>query len=318
MTLSRVVVTGAAGFIGSHLVDTLLDRGCSVLGIDLFTDYYPPIDKRDNLRRALDSQSFTLLEADVANGGLEPHLEAVDTVFHLAAQPGVRSSWGSGFDAYVRANIVATQKLLETCRSFPGIRVVNASSSSVYGNPARVPTSETDPTEPLSPYGITKLAAEFMCRMYSIEHRVSTVSLRYFSVYGPRQRPDMAIRRLIDASLTESEFGLNGDGTQERDFTFVSDVVEATIRAATADVPPGSVYNVGGSASMPLARLIDLISDLTGFPIEVTRRSPMKGDAQKTHADIGLAHRELDWFPSTLPEDGLKAQIAWQLAGRRE
>lgn len=315
-TPSRALVTGAAGFIGSNLVDALINRGCTVDGIDSFTNYYSARVKNNNLANAMQSDRFRLLALDVGVDALEPHLEGVDTVFHLAAQPGVRSSWATEFPAYVQHNIVATYRLLEACRSFPNIRVVNASSSSVYGNATRYPTSEDSPTEPISPYGVTKLAAEQLVHLYGATLGVSTVSLRYFSVYGPRQRPDMATHRLIEATLTDTDFPLLGDGRQERDFTFVEDVVEANLLAATADVPGGSVYNVAGGSSISMFALIDLVASQAGKRVRVSRQPPMHGDAAKTGGDISKAQQDLGWRPNTELEQGVKLQIAWHLASR--
>jgi len=316
MTPGRAMVTGAAGFIGSHLVDALTVKGYFVVGIDAFTNYYSEQTKRNNLSNALRSDRFRLLDLDIGKDALESHLEGVDTVFHLAAQPGVRSSWTTGFPTYVHHNIVATHRLLEACRSFPDIRVVNASSSSVYGNATGYPTAEDGPTRPISPYGITKLAAEQLTHLYGTSLGVSTVSLRYFSVYGPRQRPDMATHGLIEAALTDTDFLLLGDGRQERDFTFVEDVVEANLCAATADVAPGSVYNVAGGCSISMLALIDLVSGLTGQEIRVTRQPYVQGDAARTGADISKAQRDLDWRPNTELDQGVKLQVAWHLAYR--
>lgn len=310
----RTIVTGAAGFIGSHMVEALVDRHNSVIGIDSFTDYYSPETKVRNLSTVLGSPEFQLLRVDLASQPLEPLFEGVETVFHLAAQPGVRGSWASGFDTYVERNILGTQRLLEASRSFPGLRIVNASSSSVYGNAANYPTSEEDPTRPLSPYGVTKLAAEHLCSVYGANFGLSTVSLRFFSVYGPRQRPDMANYRIIQSAVTGDAFPLFGDGNQVRDFTFVGDVVAANLAAASADVAPGSIYNIGGGSSCTLSEMIDLVSTVCHKKVMISRQPPVEGDAVRTGADISKAARDLGWSPNTSLEEGIVAQVSWQLA----
>lgn len=309
-----MVVTGAAGFIGSHLVDALLDRGHNVKGIDSFTEYYSRKTKLANLTSALRTPGFDLIDADLASVPLEPLLDGVDTVFHLAAQPGVRSSWATGFRNHVECNVVAIQRLLEASRSFPSIRIINSSSSSVYGNATRYPSTEDDATRPFSPYGVTKLAAEQLCGVYADNWNLSTVSLRYFSVYGPRQRPDMATYRMIESALTNTPFPVFGDGRQVRDFTFVADVVEANIRAASSELRPGAVYNIGGGSSVPILELLELVSKTTKRQLEIDWRPPVAGDALRTGADISLASKDLDWRPRTSIDEGVAAQVAWQVA----
>ena len=310
----RVLVTGAAGFIGSHVVEELLSRQYDVVGVDCFTDYYPPRIKHRNIAELKTSQSFELVTVDLLTDPIKPLLEGIETVFHLAAQPGVRLSWATGFKDYVERNIIVTQRLLDACRSFPRIRVINASSSSVYGNASQYPTSETQPTRPLSPYGVTKLASEELCSVYGLNFGVQTVSLRFFSVYGPRQRPDMATYRMIEAVKADKPFPVYGSGNQIRDFTFVADVVEANMAAAAADVASGSVYNIGGGSASTVLEMAGLVSKVAGRELNLDIGSAVEGDTIRTAADTTRAQNELGWFPRTGIEIGVKAQVAWQLA----
>jgi nucleoside-diphosphate-sugar epimerase len=275
-------VTGAAGFIGSHVVEELLSRRYEVVGVDCFTDYYPPQAKRRNIDGLREIQGFELLTSDLTTEPIEPLLEGIETIFHLAAQPGVRSSWATGFKDYVERNIIVTQRLLDACRSFPQIRVVNSSSSSVYGNASHYPTSETHPTRPSSPYGITKLAAEELCSVYAMNFGIRSVSLRYFSVYGPRQRPDMATYKMIEAAKSATAFSVYGTGHQVRDFTFVADVVEANLAAAFADLKPGSVYNIGGGSASTVLEMADVVSKVTGKRLELDIQPVVEGDTHRT------------------------------------
>ncbi len=307
----HALVTGAAGFIGSHLVEALLDRGDTVIGVDCFTDYYATDTKRRNLAVAERSAGFELVDADLLDLDLTDVLDGVDLVFHHAAQPGVRLSWADGFSTYVRHNVEATQRLLEAARSVEVQRCVYASSSSIYGNADRYPCVETDLPRPFSPYGVTKLAAEQLCVAYAENYGLSTTSLRYFTVYGPRQRPDMAFHRLIQASLSETPFPLYGDGSQERDFTYVADVVAANLAAADADTRPGSVFNVAGGGSAKLREVIELVEQLTGRPVPIDRRGDQAGDVARTGGDIGRAEAHLGWTPVVETSVGLAAQVAW-------
>ncbi|MGH7930152.1 MAG: NAD-dependent epimerase/dehydratase family protein, partial [Candidatus Binatia bacterium] len=312
MSTGRVVVTGAAGFIGSHLVEALLNLGHHVIGVDSFTDYYAETIKHRNLARALEQPRFQLARIDLTHDELESMLKGVDLVFHLAAQPGVRTSW-SGFRNYVERNTLATQRLLEACRSIRGLRFVNASSSSVYGNYSEAPMSETCPTKPFNPYGVTKLAAEQLCSLYGANGIVWTVSLRYFTVYGPRQRPDMATYRMIEAAARGTTFPLLGDGSQVRDFTFVDDVVQANLRAAFSKVNAGSVYNIAAGSSRSVADVITLVSSVVGRPVKCQYLAVAEGDPACTGADISRAAADLGWRPLTKIDDGIAAQVAWQL-----
>src|ERR687891_1092864 len=242
----RALVTGCAGFIGSHLTESLLGDGHEVLGVDCFNDNYDRSQKLANLRIALDFESFRFARCDLAEADVSGLLAGCETVFHLAAEPGVRSSWGTRFHVYLRNNLAATQRLLESAVSLTDIRFVYASSSSVYGDAETLPTPEDTPPRPLSPYGVTKLGAEQLCLLYHVNHGLQTVALRYFSVYGPRQRPDMAFNRFCRAALAEEPVTLFGDGRQTRDFTYVADVVAATRAAALSAAAPGRGFKRGG------------------------------------------------------------------------
>jgi UDP-glucuronate 4-epimerase len=314
--VTRALVTGCAGFIGSHLTEALLADGAEVLGIDCFTDNYAAADKHANLERARGYDGFRLVAAELSAVALEPLLDDRDVVFHLAAEPGVRASWGTRFDRYVRNNVAATQRLLEASAAEPGRRIVYASSSSVYGDAERLPTPEDATPQPLSPYGVTKLAAEQLCRLYHAEHGVDAVALRYFSVYGPRQRPDMAFRRFCAAAIAGRPIELFGDGRQTRDFTFFADVVAATRAAAAAPGAGGRVYNIGGGAHVSLNGALERLAAIAGRPLDVRRRGREDGDVRHTGADIALARAELGFEPATALDHGLAAEFEWVL-GRR-
>ncbi len=314
----KALVTGAAGFVGSHLVDALLQEGAEVRGLDRFSDYYSSSIKRSNLTAALADPRFELHEADLATADLVPVLDEVDVVFHAAAQAGVRASWGSEFDAYLHDNLAATQRLLESAVACPDPpRIVYSSSSSVYGNAERYPTSEDDLPAPHSPYGVTKLAAEHLCRLYGANLGVHTVSLRYFTVYGPRQRPDMAFHRLCEAALGGEPFPMLGDGSQIRDFTFVGDVVGANLLAAQADVPPGTCVNIAGGTQVSLREVIDQIGALAGVELPLVRLGSQRGDVARTGGSTERARDLLGWKAEIALEDGLASQLAHHARGRR-
>jgi nucleoside-diphosphate-sugar epimerase len=306
--VSRYLVTGCAGFIGSHLVERLLQRGDGVVGVDAFTDYYSRKQKEANLAPARMHSGFSFTELDLADAPLEPLVADTDGVFHLAAQPGVRGSWGDTFAIYVGDNILATQRLLEAAAAAQR-RVVMASSSSVYGNAEAYPTREGAVPRPISPYGVTKLACESLARSYSESLGLDVVSLRYFTVYGPRQRPDMAFSRIISALLGGTTFRVFGSGRQSRDFTFVGDAVEATL-AAMAAGPGSRVYNVGGGSETTLERVIEICEELAGRRLDVHYEPAAVGDVRRTAADTSLLRSELGWIPRTGLEDGLTAQFA--------
>jgi UDP-glucuronate 4-epimerase len=315
--VSRALVTGAAGFIGSHLTESLLADGHDVVGADCFTDNYQRADKLANVERARDHDRFELRTVDLAAADSARLVAGCDVVFHLAGEPGVRASWGSRFDRFVRSNVTATQRLLEAVKEAPGIRFVYASSSSIYGDAERLPTREDATPQPLSPYGVTKLAGEQLCRLYHTAFGVDTIALRYFSVYGPRQRPDMAFRGFCRAAIAGDPIVVFGDGRQTRDFTFVADVVAATRAAAEAKDGGGRAYNVGGGARVSLDRALELLAGIAGRPLDVRRQSRQSGDARHTGADISRAREQLGFHPATGLEAGLRAEFEW-VRGRRE
>ncbi len=312
--MKKAIVTGAAGFIGSHLCESLLNLGYQVDGIDSFTDYYDPALKESNICHLKEQNAFRLHRADLNDIPLEPLLDGTDIVFHQAAQAGVRSSWGDEFDRYTRWNIMATQRLLEKVRQYPVRRVVIASSSSVYGDTTDLPVTEQSATWPHSPYGVTKLAAEHLGRLYRRNFGVPTVALRYFTVYGPRQRPDMAFRRLIEAAERGLQFGIYGTGEQSRDFTYVQDTVDANLLAASAE-DPSAVYNVGGGARISLNESIELIESITGHEIKVERTARQKGDVRDTWADTSRAEQELGFRPKIAIREGLERMVEWYRTG---
>jgi UDP-glucuronate 4-epimerase len=296
----RYLVTGAAGFIGSRLLETLLERGHDAIGWDAFTDYYDPALKEENAR------DLPLSRIDLAEDPLD--LEGLDGVFHLAGQPGVKS-FGGVFPVYVRQNVLASQRLFEAAVA-SGARVVLASSSSIYGDAEAYPTPEDAAPRPLSPYGITKLACEHLADAYRKEFGLGAVTVRYFTIYGPRQRPDMAFTRMTSCLAGGRPFELYGDGSQSRSFTFVDDAVEATI-AAMEGATSGAVYNVGGGSEVSMLEAIDTLGAIAGRRLELVRRPRREGDAQRTAADITRIGRDLGWKPTTAFEDGLAAQWRW-------
>jgi UDP-glucuronate 4-epimerase len=310
----RALVTGVAGFIGSTLAERLISEGDDVLGIDVFSDYYPPAIKRSNVAR-LSGPSFRLVEGDLAELDLHAQLDEIDVVFHQAGQPGVRKSWGNDFGHYSRQNIEATQQLLEAVRASSSVRrFVFASSSSIYGDAERFPTQESDVPAPISPYGVTKLAAEHLTRLYGSSLGVETVSLRYFTVYGPRQRPDMGFSRFIHAALTGAEIEIFGTGEQIRDFTFVDDVVSANLASAHASVPAGSVFNVAGGSSVSVNQVLAILEEIHGAPLRVAHRPAADGDAFRTGASTEAISSALGWHPTVALKEGLRAQYEWSAA----
>lgn len=296
----RYVVTGAAGFIGSHLAEALQAAGHEVVGIDCFTDYYDPALKEEN------AHGLDVRRLDLAEDGLD--LTGVDGVFHLAGQPGVKS-FGDVFPLYLRRNVLATQRVFEAAAS-AGVRVVFASSSSVYGEAERYPTAEDVPPRPVSPYGITKLACEHLARAYGRSFGLDTVVLRYFNAYGPRQRPDMAFTRVVEALASGGSFTLFGDGEQSRSFTYVADVVEATMLAIER-AAAGTTLNVGGGQEATMNETIAMLERIAGRTLDVRRDEAVAGDQRRTKADSTRAREALGWEPRTFLEDGLAAEWAW-------
>jgi len=329
----RCLVTGVAGFIGSHLAERLLREGYEVIGLDCFTDYYAREVKEANLQLLALQPRFRFAEANLVLSNLEPYLAGVDVVFHQAGQPGVRASWGDTFRIYVEDNVLATQRLLEACKGSAIRHFVYASSSSVYGDSADLPVTENSPTRPVSPYGVTKLAGEHLCYLYRANYGVPTVALRYFTVYGPRQRPDMAFHRFIEAIYSGKPIQVYGDGEQSRDFTFVADAVEAnmlTLRMP-ASLATGSmenqylesagighdgwrVWNIGGGCRATVKQIIALLERFVGQKAILNYLPAQHGDARHTWADVSAARRDLGFAPHTGLEEGLQAQVAWQLA----
>ncbi len=306
----RALVTGAAGFIGSRVAGRLRSAGVPVVGVDTFDPYYGRRQKESNLAALRADSGFELREGDLSEVDLVPYLRGVTHVFHCAAQAGVRGSWASGFGHYVTSNIVATQRLLEAVREAGVTRFVYSSSSSVYGD-ITAPVDENAPTNPRSPYGATKLAAEHLCGVYAREFGVPCVSLRYFTVFGPGQRPDMAFHRMIEAALTGVVFPMFGDGSARRDFTFVEDVVSANIRAALADVSAGAVYNIGGGDSRTVSQVLDDLERIIGTPVPIRREARQAGDVKITAAITDRARDELAWTPSVSWDDALTRQVEW-------
>ena len=301
----KAIVTGAAGFIGSHLCASLLEAGDEVVGIDCFTDYYSPRRKEANIGPLMGRPRFTLHRLDLLTSPLTSLFQSADVVYHLAGQPGVRASWGKEFVPYVKRNVLATQRVLEAAGDVSLWKVVYASSSSVYGNAECYPTTEDLRPQPVSPYGVTKLAAEHLCELYRSDG-VPTVSLRFFTVYGPRQRPDMAFSRLIDAALSGQPFLVYGDGEQSRDFTYVDDVVNAVRLAALS--PWTGVANIGGGSRTTMNRVITLVSELAR-PVDVVNLPMQRGDVRHTAADTTVAREAFGYAPTVLLEDGLGRMV---------
>jgi len=306
----KALVTGAAGFIGSTLTSSLLERGVDVVGLDCFTDYYAREVKEDNLAAFRAHPRFTFVEDTLQTVPLEGVLDGVTHVYHLAAQAGVRRSWGDEFRVYTSHNVDATQRLLEAVKGRSITRFVYASSSSVYGDVAAIPMREDAMVQPVSPYGVTKLAAEHLCNLYHANFGVPSVSLRFFTVYGPRQRPDMGFHRFIRAALSGTPITLYGDGEQTRDFTYVGDIVSA-LEAAGDRGRPGAVYNIGGGSRVSINQVLDLVGRLTGRTLSIERNPTQKGDMRDTFADTSRAQADLAFRPSHTLEAGLAAECTW-------
>jgi UDP-glucose 4-epimerase len=306
----KALVTGVAGFIGSTLAEQLCASGADVIGIDSFTDYYPRALKERNLKGLRDQPHFRFVESSIRDADLPSLLDGRSHVYHLAAQAGVRKSWGRDFGVYTVNNIEATQVLLEACIQRPIERLVYASSSSVYGDDVALPMREDALPQPVSPYGVSKLAAEQLCYLYYVNYGVPTVSLRYFTVYGPRQRPDMGFNRFLRATLRGEPISVYGDGEQTRDFTFVADAVSATIAAATRGAE-GRVYNIGGGSRVTVNEVLDMIGRVSGRKPVIQSDSAQKGDMRHTYADTSLARRDLGFSPTVSLEEGLAAEYQW-------
>jgi len=305
-----VLVTGAAGFIGSTLADALTRRGDAVVGLDCFTDYYSRDIKEANLAPLRQRPNFRFIEDRLQTVSMDTLLEGVTHIYHLAAQAGVRKSWGTDFLTYTSHNVDSTQRLLEAVKSRSLTRFVYASSSSVYGDGVAIPMREDAMVQPLSPYGVTKLAAEHLCLLYTANYGVPTVSLRFFTVYGPKQRPDMGFHRFIRAAITQTPITLYGDGEQTRDFTFVDDIV-AALMAAGDRGQPGAVYNIGGGSRVSINDVLAQIAQIASHPLDIRRESTQKGDMRDTFADTTLARAELGFTPKTSLAEGLRAQYDW-------
>ncbi|HEX2171300.1 MAG TPA: NAD-dependent epimerase/dehydratase family protein [Dehalococcoidia bacterium] len=308
--MAKCLVTGAAGFIGSHLSERLLRDGHEVVGVDCFTEYYDRAQKLANLANLRQASRFALIEADLIGLDLAKQLEGVEFVFHLAGQPGVRASWGSSFDIYLRNNVLATQELLEAAKGGALRKLVFASSSSIYGDVESFPTAETALPQPVSPYGVSKLAAEHLCYLYWKNYQVPTVSVRYFTVYGPRQRPDMAFHRFVRALLADQPIEVFGDGEQTRDFTFVADAVEGTVSAAFAEVR-GEVFNLGGGSRVTLNQVLATLEAISGRPVRRAHVGAQKGDVRHTSADTRKAQRLIGYRPRVDLATGLAHELQW-------
>lgn len=305
-----VLVTGAAGFIGSSLADALTRRGDDVIGLDCFTDYYGRDIKEANIAPLRARSNFRFVEETIQAVPLDALLEGVTHIYHLAAQAGVRKSWGRDFLTYTTHNVDATQRLLEAVKTRPLTRFVYASSSSVYGDGVPIPMREDAMVQPLSPYGVTKLAAEHLCLLYTANYNVPTVSLRFFTVYGPKQRPDMGFHRFIRAAITGTPITLYGDGEQTRDFTFVDDIVAALVAAGDRG-RAGAVYNIGGGSRVSINQVLAQIEQIAGRPLDIRREPAQKGDMRDTFADTSLARTEIGFVPRTSLADGLRAEYGW-------
>ena len=306
----RALVTGVAGFIGSTLAEQLLADGADVVGIDSFTDFYPRALKERNLSVAKRHPRFRFVESRIQDADLRTVMADRTHVFHLAAQAGVRKSWGRDFGVYTSNNVEATQILLEACIGLPLERVVYSSSSSIYGDNVPLPMREDALPQPVSPYGVTKLAAEQLCYLYFVNEGVPTVSLRYFTVYGPRQRPDMGFHKFLRATLLDQPITIYGDGEQTRDFTFVHDAVAANLAAAARGIP-GRVYNIGGGSRVSINEVLDMIARVSGRRPNITVNPAQKGDMRHTYADTSRARADLGFVPRVGLEEGLAAEHAW-------
>ena len=307
----RVVVTGVAGFIGSHLAEKLLEKNFNVIGIDCFTDYYSKETKKNNLQSLQNNENFEFVEQDIMKADLISILKKSKFLFHQAAQPGVRASWGSQFQTYVKDNILATQKILESAKETNTLKkIIMASSSSIYGEQEGIMKENETIPKPVSPYGATKLASENLGIIYATNYNLPITSLRYFTVYGPRQRPDMAFFRFIKSNLNEEDITIFGDGNQVRDFTFVSDIVNANISTMKSETH-GNVLNIGGNKTYSIIEVLSKIEEITGLKNKLIFTSKQKGDVKRTEADIANAKQIISYSPIISLDEGLKKQISW-------
>ena len=306
----RSLVTGVAGFIGSHLAERLLQENHHVVGIDCFTDYYAKSLKESNLRKLLREPGFAFVEENLLTAGLPELLSDRDYIFHQAAQAGVRSSWGAEFEIYTSLNVLATQRLLEACKGLNFKKFIYASSSSVYGDAQELPLREESMLKPVSPYGVTKLAAEQLCYSYWKNYQIPTISLRYFTVYGPRQRPDMAFHRFMRALLDGELIEIYGDGKQTRDFTFVSDIINGNLLAMQSALV-GGVFNLGGGSRVVLNDVLETVQQVAGKGAKIVYRDVQRGDVMHTLADTSKAMSELAYRPQVDLRTGLKEQWEW-------
>ncbi len=308
----RCIVTGVAGFIGSHLAERLLTEGHEVCGIDAFIDYYPRHIKEGNLERIRSSNQFTFIEENLLDIDLPALLEGANWVFHQAAQAGVRASWGREFSRYVECNVLATQRLLEASLHVKSVkRFIYASSSSVYGDTATLPITEAVIPRPISPYGVTKLAGEHLCTLYHHNFGLPTVSLRYFTVYGPRQRPDMAFHRFCKAILAGQPVQVYDDGHQTRDFTYISDIIEANMRAAQTDAAIGQVMNIAGGSRVTLHTVMRLLQEIHGSSFDIVFKEKQHGDVRHTYADTSRAEHILEYRPRIALRQGLFEEFTY-------
>jgi len=307
----KSLVTGCAGFVGSTLVDRLLSDGHEVVGIDSFTSFYGLDAKRRNLASASACPNFQLAEIDLVDDELGALLDDVEVVYHIAGQPGVRGCWGDQFTPYARNNVMATERLLHHCVERPLKRFVFAGSSSIYGDAPDLPWSETTCPVPRSPYAITKLAAEHLCQSYAQEFAVPTAVVRFFTVYGPRQRPDMAFNRFFQAILDDTPISLYGDGKQTRDFTYIDDIVAGTMAAAIAPDAEGGIFNLGGGSRIAMNDLFVMLEEVVGQPIPIERFNRFAGEARHTWADTTRAYEVLGWQPRTSLRQGLANEFSW-------
>ena len=306
------IVTGVAGFIGSHLAETILLQGDRIIGVDQINDYYDVKQKKANVAHLKQYSGFKFIKADIQELDWSELLSDVDVIYHQAAQAGVRASWGDSFRHYTERNINATQVILEAARETNSLqRFVYASTSSVYGNAETMPTDETVPPQPVSPYGITKLAAERMCWLYHQNFNVPITALRYFTVYGPRQRPDMAFHKFFKAAIKDEAISIYGDGQQTRDFTFVSDVVAANLAAATVPEAVGEIFNIGGGSRAVLMDVLATMETVIGHPIKKEYVARARGDARHTSADISKAKSILGYNPQVPLAEGLAKEWEW-------